>query len=145
MEIRRLTLRQKEDRKMKTVVNTILLTKNARPFLLWVVVSFPGRCWGLFFMSRDVLGAFSATLRASLGFAQSKYFRRPLVPRLFRSLVKALPGDDVRFARVRLRHNNREPFYSPSTSLVPFVFSKLLGSWEYFLNRQRLKSQNGNF
>jgi hypothetical protein len=65
-------------------------------------------------MSKDVLGAFSATSRASLGFAQSKCFRRSLVPRLFRFLVKALPGDDVRFARVRLRHNNREPFYSPS-------------------------------
>ena len=93
---------------------TIPLTKITRPFLLWVVVSFPGRFWGLFSVVFDVLGAFSATLRASLGFAQSKYFRRSLVPRLFRFLVKALPGDDVRFARVRLRHNNREPFYSPS-------------------------------
>ena len=49
-------------------------------------------------MSKDVLGAFSATSRASLGLAQSILFRRPLVPRFIKFLVKALPGDDVRFA-----------------------------------------------
>ena len=65
-------------------------------------------------MSKDVLGAFSATSRASLGFAQSILFRRLLVPRFIKFLVKALPGDDVRFARVSLRHNNREPVLSPS-------------------------------
>ena len=65
-------------------------------------------------MSKDVLGAFSATLRASLGLAQSILFRRPLVPRFIKFLVKALPGDDVRFARVNFRHNNREPVFSPS-------------------------------
>src|SRR6185437_1839445 len=65
-------------------------------------------------MSKDVLGAFSATSRASLGLAQSILFRRPLVPRFIKFLVKALPGDDVRFARVRLRHNNREPVHSSS-------------------------------
>ena len=65
-------------------------------------------------MSKDVLGAFSATSRASLGLAQSILFRRPLVPRFIKFLVKALPGDDVRFARVSLRHNNREPVLSPS-------------------------------
>ena len=58
-------------------------------------------------MSKDVLGAFSATSRASLGLAQSILFRRPLVPRFIKFLVKALPGDDVRFARVSLRHNIR--------------------------------------
>ena len=65
-------------------------------------------------MSKDVLGAFSATSRASLGLAQSILFRRPLVPRFIKFLVKALPGDDVRFTRVSLRHNNREPVLSPS-------------------------------
>jgi len=65
-------------------------------------------------MSKDVLGAFSATSRASLGFAQSILFRRPLVPRFIKFLVKVLPGDDIRFARVSLRHNNREPVLSPS-------------------------------
>ena len=75
---------------------------------------FPWPVLGLFFMSRDVLGAFSATLRASLGFAQSKLLRRPWVPRFFKFLVKALPGVDVRFARVSLRHHNREPVISPS-------------------------------
>ena len=65
-------------------------------------------------MSKDVLGAFSATSRASLGFAQSIVFRRPLVPRFIKFLVKALLEDDVRFARDRLRHNNREPVHSPS-------------------------------
>ena len=64
-------------------------------------------------MSKDVLGAFSATSRASLGFAQSILFRRPLVPRFIKFLVKALPGDDIRFARIRLRHNNRESSHSP--------------------------------
>ena len=58
-------------------------------------------------MSKDVLGVFSATSRALLGLAQSKLFRRPLVSRFIKFLVKALPGDNVRFARVRLRHNNR--------------------------------------
>ena len=65
-------------------------------------------------MSKDVLGAFSVTSRASLGLAQSILFCRPLVPRLIKFLVKALPGDNVWFARVRLRHNNREPVHSPS-------------------------------
>ena len=65
-------------------------------------------------MSKDVLSVFSATSRASLGLAQSIVFRRPLVPRFIKFLVKALPGDNVRFARVRLRHNNREPVHSPS-------------------------------
>ena len=65
-------------------------------------------------MSKDVLGAFSATSRASLGLAQSNFFRRSLVPRFIKFLVKALPGDNARFARVRLRHNNREPVHSPS-------------------------------
>ena len=58
-------------------------------------------------MSKDVLGAFSVTSRASLGLAQSILFRRPLVPRFIKFLVKALPGDNVWFVRVRLRHNNR--------------------------------------
>ena len=65
-------------------------------------------------MSKDILGAFLATSRVSLGFAQSIVFRRPLVPRFIKFLVKALPGDDDRFVRVRLRHNNREPVLSPS-------------------------------
>ena len=41
-------------------------------------------------MSKDVLDAFSATSRASLDFAQSIVFRRPLVPRFIKFLVKAL-------------------------------------------------------
>ena len=65
-------------------------------------------------MSKDVLSAFLATSRASLGFAQSILLRRPLVPRFIKFLVKALPGDDVRFARVSLRHNNRKPAHSSS-------------------------------
>ena len=65
-------------------------------------------------MSRDVLGAFSVTSKASLGFAQSKFLRRSLVSRLFGFLVKALPGDDVRFARISLRQQHRELYYSPS-------------------------------
>src|SRR5438270_833150 len=65
-------------------------------------------------MSKDVLGAFSVTSRASLSLAQSILFRRPLVPRFIKFLVKALPGDNVWFARVRLRHNIREPVLSPS-------------------------------
>ena len=65
-------------------------------------------------MSKDVLGAFLATSRASLDLTQSILFRRPLVSRFIKFLVKALPGDNVRFARVRLRHNNRESVHSPS-------------------------------
>src|SRR5256885_13505963 len=63
---------------------TILLTKKTRPFLLWIVGLFPWPVLGLFFMSKDVLGAFSATSRALLGFAQSKLFRCPLVPRFIK-------------------------------------------------------------
>ena len=65
-------------------------------------------------MSKDVLGAFSATSRASLGLAQSNFFAARWFLGSSKFLVKALPGDDVRFARVRLRHNNREPVLSPS-------------------------------
>ena len=65
-------------------------------------------------MSKDVLGAFSATSRASLGLAQSNFFAARWFLGSSKFLVKALPGDNVRFARVRLRHNNREPVLSPS-------------------------------
>src|SRR2546423_11434951 len=65
-------------------------------------------------MSKDVLGAFSVTSRASLGLAQSNFFAACWFLGSSKFLVKALPGDDVRFARVRLRHNNREPVLSPS-------------------------------
>jgi len=65
-------------------------------------------------MSKDVLGIFSATSKASLGLAYSILSRHPLVSRFIKFLVKALPEDDVRFVRVRLRHNNRGPVYSPS-------------------------------
>ena len=88
--------------------------KKTRPFMLWVVGLFPWPVLEFVFMSKDVLGAFSATSRASLGLAQSNFLRRPLVPRFIKFLVKVLPGDNVRFARVRLRHNNREPVHSPS-------------------------------
>ena len=49
-------------------------------------------------MSKDVLDAFLATSRASLGFAQLILFCYPLVPRFIKFLVKALPGDNIRFA-----------------------------------------------
>src|SRR5437763_14432602 len=75
-------------------------------------------------MSKDVLGAFSATLRASLGLAQSILFRRPLVPRFIKFLVKALPGDNVWFARVRLRHNIRNLF----------LVLRFVGSFRYLWN-----------
>ena len=65
-------------------------------------------------MSKNVLDAISATSRASLDLVQSILSCHPLVPRFIKFLVKALPGDNVWFARVRLRHNNRESVYSPS-------------------------------
>ena len=65
-------------------------------------------------MSKDVLDASSATSMVSLSLAQSILFRRLLIPRFIKFLVKALPGDNIWFARVRLRHNNREPVISPS-------------------------------
>ena len=77
---------------------TIPLTKITKPFLLWVVGLFPWPVLGLFFMSKDVLGTFSVTSRASLGLTQSKFLRRLLVPRFIKFLIKALSGDDVRFA-----------------------------------------------
>ena len=55
---------------------TILLMKITKSFLLWIVVSFPGQFWDLFSVVFDVLGAFLVTLKASLGFAQLKFFRR---------------------------------------------------------------------
>ena len=76
---------------------TIPLTKITRPFLLWVVGLFPCPVLEFIFMSKDVLDAFSATLRTSLGLAQSKFLRRLLVPRFIKFLAKALPGDDIRF------------------------------------------------
>ena len=108
---------------MKTVVITLFRWRRKQDLLcsgLWV--SFPDRYWSLFFMSKDVLGAFSATSRVSLGFAQSILFCRPLIPRFIKFLVKALPGDNVRFAWVRLRHNNREPVYSPSLRCFLWTF-----------------------
>ena len=53
-------------------------------------------------MSKDVLGAFSMTSRALLGLAQSILFHHPLIPRFIKFLVKALPGDNIRVARVDL-------------------------------------------
>ena len=65
-------------------------------------------------MSKDVLDAFSATSKALLGLTQLNFLHCLLVPKFIKFLVKALPGDNVRFARVSLRHNNREPVHSPS-------------------------------
>src|SRR5438270_12312404 len=110
--------------------------KKTRLFLLWVVGLFPWLVLGLFFMSKDVLDAFSATSRALLALYSRNYFAVRWFLGSSKFLVKALPGDNVRFARVRLRHNNR------NLSLVlrfvgSFHFSGLLGSWEYFLDWQR--------
>ena len=49
-------------------------------------------------MSKDVLGAFSTTSKASLGLAQSNFFTACWFLGSSKFLVKALPGDDVRFA-----------------------------------------------
>jgi hypothetical protein len=74
VEIRRRKLRRKEDRKLKTAATVIPLTKKNKTFSALGWGLFPWPVLGLFFMSRDVLGAFSATSRASLGLAQSNYF-----------------------------------------------------------------------
>src|SRR6266511_3290824 len=94
-------------------------------------------------MSKNVLGAFSATLRASLGFAQSILFRRPLVPRFIKFLVKALPGDNVWFARVRLRHNNRTKDRFPIVvpRFIKFLVKALPGDNVWFA-RVRLRHNN---
>ena len=88
-------------------------------------------------MSKDVLGAFSTTSRASLGLAQSILFRRPLVPRFIKFLVKALPESDLGTTIGNL------------SIVLRFVgsFRYLWTSWlmGIFLDQQRLKSQNGNF
>ena len=58
---------------MKTVDITVPLTKKNKTFDALGRGLFPWPILGLIFMSREVLGAFSATTRASLGFAQSNF------------------------------------------------------------------------
>src|SRR5256885_5573439 len=72
---------------------TIPLTKKTRPFMLWVVGLFPWPVLEFIFLSRDILGTFSAILRVLLGLTRSNFFCRPLVPRFIKFLIKALPGD----------------------------------------------------
>ena len=83
-------------------------------------------------MCREVSGAFSKTLAASLSFAQSKVLGRSLVPRLTQSLF----WHCLELRKVR-------PYQSQATTignhtqsfamLVLFAFSELLDPWEYFL------------
>jgi hypothetical protein len=52
-----------------------------RTFLALGLEVFPWPVSGLIFMCKEVSGAFSRTLAASLSIAQSKFFGRSLVPR----------------------------------------------------------------
>ena len=54
---------------------------------------FPWPLLEFIFIVKEVLGAVFGIFWASLGLAQSKFLRRPLVPRFYKVSTMALPGD----------------------------------------------------
>ena len=78
--IRCLMLRRKEDGKLKTVEN-FSSTKRKITFLDALGLGlFPWPLLGLVFIVKETLDAVFEVFWASLGLAQPKFFRRPLVP-----------------------------------------------------------------
>ena len=80
----------------------------------------------------EVLGAVFGIFWTSLGLAQSKFLRRPLVPRFYKVLTMALPGDTSSLS-VSVLGTTIENHTQALASLVLVAVSELLGPWEYFL------------
>ena len=86
-------LRRKEEGKLKAFANISSTKRKIPSWMLWVWNSFPGLYWSLFSLSKKLWALFFGIFWASLGLAQSKFLRRPLVPRFYKVLTMALPGD----------------------------------------------------
>ena len=84
------------------------------------------------FIVKEVPGAVFGIFWASLGFAQSNFLRRPLVPRFYKVSTMALPGD-TSSSSVSVLGTTIGNHIKPLASLVLVAVSELLGPWEYFL------------
>jgi hypothetical protein len=91
--IRSLTLRRKEDGKLKTV-EKLSSTKRKITFLDALGLGlFPWPLLESIFIVKETLGAVFEVFWTSLGFAQSKFLRRSLVPGFYKTSTMALPGE----------------------------------------------------
>ena len=91
--IRSLTLRRKEDGKLKTV-EKLSPTKRKIIFLDALGLGlFPWPLLEFILIVKETLGAVFEVFWTSLGFAQSKFLRRSLVPGFYKTSTMALPGE----------------------------------------------------
>ena len=86
-------LRRKEDGKLKAVEN-FSSTKRKITFLDALGLGlFSEPLLESIFIVRETLGAVFEVFWTSLGFAQSKFLRRSLVPGFYKTSTMALPGE----------------------------------------------------
>ena len=84
------------------------------------------------FIVKEALDAVFGFFWASLGLAQSKFLRHPLVPRFYKVSTIALPGD-TSSSSVSVLGTTIGNHIKPLASLVLVAVSELLGPWEYFI------------
>ena len=93
VEIRWSLLRRKEEGKLKAFEN---ISSTKRKILSWMLCGLELSPWPLLkslLIVKEVLGAVFGIFWTSLGFAQLKFLRRPLVPRFYKVSTTALSGD----------------------------------------------------
>lgn len=111
--------------------------------MLWVLDSSLNLYWSLFSLLKKLWALFLKFfgLRWALhsrSFFAARWFLGSIKPRLWHFPEK-------RKARPCQSWAPQQGTLSKSfATLVLFAFSELLGPWEYFLDRQRLSSRNGN-
>ena len=125
-------LRRKEDGKLKAVENTSSMKRKIPSWMLCGLELFPWPLLELVLIVKEVLGAVFGIFWTSLGFAQSKFLRRPLVPRFYKVSTMALPGD-TSSSSVSVQGTTIGNHIKPLASLVLVAVSELLEPWEYFL------------
>ena len=86
-------LRRKEEGKLKAFENTSSTKRKIPSWMLCGLELFPWPLLESIFIVKETLGAVFGIFWASLGLAQPKFLRRPLVPRFYKVSTMALPGD----------------------------------------------------
>ncbi len=99
---------RKEDGKLKAVEKFLVDDRKIPSWMLWVQDSFPGRLWGLFSLLKNLWALFLEFF----GLRWALHSRYIFAARWFLGSIKPDYGTsrrNLKFARVRLRHHNREP------------------------------------
>ena len=128
---------------MKAFENTSSMKRKIPSWMLCGLELFPWPLLEFIFIVKEVPGAVFGIFWASLGFAQSNFLRRPLVPRFYKVSTMALPGD-TSSSSMSVLGTTIGNHIKPLVSLVLVAVSEFLGPWKYFWDRQRLSSGYGN-